>query len=305
VDNHRRWQFALNPDEDPKSFEASEVAWRLLSRWIAPSDGRLQRHTTYHFRGLVANAWRRGRVFIAGDAAHQQPPYLGQGLCQGIRDVANLSWKLSAVLQGKCGSAALDTYGVERRAHVRQFTTHLKALGRSTFDRDPDRARARDARLLAECGGVVPTARRQGLQPRLIEGFMSPIDHPANGTIFPQPWVSVDGRRARFDDAVGCGWRLVLSEEAVDIEIPEELGTVLPLKKISLGDRSSGIREVEGVLGNWFRQYACSAALVRPDHYVFGTGASSRDLQVLFSALQAWIANKPSRSAQSRRRLRR
>ena len=287
VNGHRRWQFAIDPGEDPKSFETPEVAWRLLSRWIAPSDGQLLRHTAYRFRGLVANQWRRGRVIIAGDAAHQQPPYLGQGLCQGIRDVANLSWKLAAVLQHRWGSGLLDTYGAERRQHVKQFTAQLKAIGRSVFDRDPDRARARDARLLAECGGVVPTERRQALQPRLTGGLISSIAHPANGSLFPQPWLSAGGLRARFDDVVGCGWRLVLSDAAGEIDVPDVLAARLGVSRTRIGAHRDAIPELEGVLSDWFRRYGCSAAVVRPDHYVYGVVTSAADAAALFAELEA------------------
>ena len=79
--------------------------------------------------------------FLAGDAAHQQPPFLGQGMCQGIRDVANLAWKLASVLRGDVRGAAaerlLDSYGEERQAHVRELTSRIKAIGAVICERDP------------------------------------------------------------------------------------------------------------------------------------------------------------------------
>ena len=80
--------------------------WRLLSRWLTPEDGELWRASSYRFHALVAARWRHGRVFLAGDAAHQQPPFIGQGMCQGIRDVANLCWKLVAVHRGEAVAGA-------------------------------------------------------------------------------------------------------------------------------------------------------------------------------------------------------
>src|SRR5690606_31037996 len=124
---HRRWEISLNPGEDPQEAATPEATWRLLSRWLTPEDGELWRQASYRFHALVARQWRLGRVFIAGDAAHQQPPFLGQGMCQGVRDVANLAWKLAAVVRGEVGGAAaealLDSYGTERTAHVRALTT--------------------------------------------------------------------------------------------------------------------------------------------------------------------------------------
>ena len=114
VGSHRRWELMLDPGEEPD-------AWELLARWITPDDAQLWRAASYRFHALVAREWRRGRVFLAGDAAHQQPPFTGQGMCQGIRDAANLSWKLHHVLAGKAKERLLDTYEVERRAHAKRL----------------------------------------------------------------------------------------------------------------------------------------------------------------------------------------
>ena len=111
VGSHRRWELMLHPGEQPD-------AWKLLARWITPDDAELWRAAAYRFHALVARQWRCGRVFLAGDAAHQQPPFTGQGMCQGIRDVANLSWKLQYVLAGKAADKLLDTYEAERKQHV-------------------------------------------------------------------------------------------------------------------------------------------------------------------------------------------
>ena len=107
--------------------------------------GTLWRQSSYRFHALVAEPWRVGRVFVAGDAAHMQPPFLGQGMCQGVRDVANLAWKLSAVLRGEAGDRLLDSYGIERQAHVRELTSRIKGVGAVICERDPAKARGRDA----------------------------------------------------------------------------------------------------------------------------------------------------------------
>jgi 3-(3-hydroxy-phenyl)propionate hydroxylase len=93
--NHRRFEIMLLPGEDLREMEEPAQVWRLLARWIKPDDATLWRAASYRFHALVAREWRRGRVFLAGDAAHQQPPFIGQGMCQGIRDVGNLVWKLT------------------------------------------------------------------------------------------------------------------------------------------------------------------------------------------------------------------
>jgi 3-(3-hydroxy-phenyl)propionate hydroxylase len=241
VGAHRRWELMLLPGED----DHIDV-WTLLARWLQPEDATLWRSAAYRFHALVARKWRRGRVFLAGDAAHQQPPFTGQGMCQGIRDVANLAWKLGFVLSGKAHEALLDTYELERSQHVKRLTETIKAIGRVICERDPEAARARDRRLLAETGGKVVTVPRQDLIPPLERGFLSPQPDPANGTLFPK-----DG---------GKGLRVVANDKSDD------------------------------VLRKWFDRYHCTAAIVRPDHYVYGVadsdGALDRQWRLLEKQLR-------------------
>lgn len=225
VGSHRRWELMLHPGEAPD-------AWKLLARWITPDDAELWRAAAYRFHALVARQWRCGRVFLAGDAAHQQPPFTGQGMCQGIRDVANLSWKLQYVLAGKAGDALLDTYEAERSAHARRLTAIIKEIGAIIGERDPKAARERDRRLLKEAGGKVVTVPRQNLIPPLEGGFRSIHPHSANGTLFPK-----DGK---------TGMRVV-------VRSPEH----------------------PPCLQAWFERHHALAAIVRPDHYVFGIANSN------------------------------
>jgi 3-(3-hydroxy-phenyl)propionate hydroxylase len=137
--NHRRWEISLLPGEDPAAMATEEGAWSVLRRWIGPEDATLWRQASYRFHALVAREWRAGRVFIAGDAAHQQPPFLGQGMCQGVRDVANLVWKLRAVLAGEVAGAArcAARYLCRRAARARApLTTRIKEIGAVICERD-------------------------------------------------------------------------------------------------------------------------------------------------------------------------
>lgn len=286
--NHRRWEISINPGEDPKEVATPEGTWKLLAPWLTPADATLWRQASYRFHALVAGQWRQGRVFVAGDAAHQQPPFLGQGMCQGLRDVANLSWKLGAVLQAGAPERLLDTYGAERKGHVTELTTRIKGIGRIICERDPVRARARDARLLAECGGVVQPTPRQEVQPALQQGLLAAQAHAARGTIFPQPWLQMpDGTAQRMDDVLGSGWRLVLGHTA-DAEL-QQLARSLArpgLRVAQLG--TPGLTETEGVLQRWFERHGCAAALVRPDHYVYGVASDARALAAQLAALAAF-----------------
>ena len=284
--NHRRWEISLNPGEDPiKACEPAET-WKLLSRWLTPDDGELWRQASYRFHALVAQRWRAGRVFVAGDAAHQQPPFLGQGMCQGVRDVANLAWKLAAVLRGEVrGTAAealLDSYGIERQQHVRELTSRIKAIGAVICERDPTKARERDARMLAECDGVVRDMPRQDVLPRLECGLLSPTAHAANGTIFPQPWIAQGDGRVRFDALAGDGWWLVLRSGVDRGALQPHAG--LRLRTLQFG---ALFQETDGVAEAWFERHGCSAAIVRPDRYVYGVAATPAALDTQLNALAA------------------
>lgn len=274
--NHRRWEISLKAGEDPKTMAQDGETWKLLSRWLTPADGTLWRQASYRFHALVASQWRKDRVFLAGDAAHMQPPFLGQGMCQGIRDAANLAWKLAAVLRGDVeGQAAeqlLDSYGAERKAHVSELTRRIKAVGAVICERDAARARARDAQLLADCAGEVRDTPRQDILPHLEPGFLSQQAHAARGTLFPQPWLTVAGASMRMDAHLHNGWRLVLAPEVALEVAPSQALATLHLAQVP---------EREGVLHAWFARHACVAALVRPDNYVFGVATAPADIEAL------------------------
>ncbi|MEJ8851443.1 bifunctional 3-(3-hydroxy-phenyl)propionate/3-hydroxycinnamic acid hydroxylase [Variovorax rhizosphaerae] len=283
--NHRRWEISLKPGEDPQKVIEPAETWKLLSRWLSPDEGTLWRQASYRFHALVADTWRRGRVFVAGDAAHQQPPFLGQGMCQGVRDVANLAWKLAAVLRGEVTGAAaeslLGSYGVERKRHVEQLTTRIKGIGAVICERDVAKARERDARMLEECGGVVRDMPRQDVIPGLEGGLLSPVAHPGNGTLFPQPWIAQGSERVRLDALGGNGWWLVLDEGFDDVDWEHATPRITTLR---LGD---SLPETEGIAAAWFRRHGCRAAIVRPDRYVYGVASNAPELAAQLDALAA------------------
>jgi 3-(3-hydroxy-phenyl)propionate hydroxylase len=287
--NHRRFEISLKPGEDPKQVATPRETWKLLSRWLTPEDGELWRQASYRFHALVARDWRRGRVFLAGDAAHMQPPFLGQGMCQGIRDVANLAWKLGSVLRGEvtgpAAAALLDSYGAERKAHVRELTSRIKGIGAVICERDPAKARARDAKLLADCGGVVQDTPRQDILPRLETGLLSARAGSGRGSLFPQPWLVQGGQRRRMDDVAGHGWRLVLAPgvAAPDAGWPG-------LRTLQLGHAWT---EADGVAEAWLRRHEGVAALVRPDHYVYGVAATPDAIPSLVAEAATALGLRP------------
>jgi 3-(3-hydroxy-phenyl)propionate hydroxylase len=292
-DNHRRWEISLLPGEDPARMATDEGAWSMLRRWIGPEDGALWRQASYRFHALVARDWRKGRVFLAGDAAHQQPPFLGQGMCQGVRDVVNLCWKLRAVLAG-AADQLLDTDGPERAAHVRRLTGRIKDIGRIICERDVAAARARDAHLLEAAGGVIKTVARQDIIPPLETGLLANPGHSATGSLFPQPKVRDGEREVLLDELAGTGWRVVTSVPLAQIAPAvraqaEALGMLVCLPpapaRAARSERAIETEETEGVVTQWFARHGCSAAIVRPDHYVYGVAADGAQLAGLLAGL--------------------
>jgi 3-(3-hydroxy-phenyl)propionate hydroxylase len=223
-------------------------------------------------------------VFLAGDAAHQQPPFIGQGMCQGIRDVTNLAWKLKAVFREGAADALLETYAEERNRHVYTLTSRIKEIGRHICERDLQAARSRDASLLKQGGGSAPTVTRQEIVPGLEAGLLGPRNGNATGTLFPQPWIlspeilSPEGSTL-LDDIVGNGWRLFLDGRQVDAADLEQ-GLATP---VVIG--GPGLPERDGVVANWFDRQHCVAALVRPDHYVYTVLRSLDESRPVLQAL--------------------
>jgi 3-(3-hydroxy-phenyl)propionate hydroxylase len=117
----QRWEFMLKPGERPEEMERPESVRRLLAPWCNVDHIRIERTAVYRFQAREARSFSKGRCFLVGDAAHVTPPFAGQGLVAGLRDVANLAWKLAWVLRGDADESILDSYDTERRPHARKI----------------------------------------------------------------------------------------------------------------------------------------------------------------------------------------
>ncbi|WP_322046527.1 bifunctional 3-(3-hydroxy-phenyl)propionate/3-hydroxycinnamic acid hydroxylase [Paraburkholderia sp. J67] len=277
----RRFEFMLLPGETKEAMNNAATAWRLLEAhgWNT-SNATLERHAMYTFRGCVAAQWRNGRVMIAGDAAHLTPPFAGQGLCAGMRDVAALSWRLDLILRGLAQPQLLNSYGLERTQHVRRFIDFAIELGKVICELDPQAAAGRDAWLLG------PGANAEDRFPPLT---LPPSDCLRAGDLLAGE-LSVQGRvrmvdtTGRFDDIAGGGFTLIAWEHdpradfsAAQIAWLERVG----VKVVTVGERQA-LADIDGTYAAWFAQMGCKAVLVRPDFYVFGAGDALdlvRDLQ--------------------------
>lgn len=127
--DRRRWEITVLPEEDGATITTPVRVFELLKPWVGPEDVDLERAAHYTFHSVLARQWRSGRLLIAGDSAHLTPPFLGQGMCAGMRDAGNLAWKLARVLRSQNGSDLLDTYQAERSPHAREYIELAVRLG--------------------------------------------------------------------------------------------------------------------------------------------------------------------------------
>jgi 3-(3-hydroxy-phenyl)propionate hydroxylase len=292
--NHRRWEFMLLPGEDDGVMMQDERVAALVAPYVQGVPHRIIRAATYRFHGLIAERWQDGRVFLAGDAAHQTPPFFGQGMCHGVRDVVNLAWKFSAVAQGKASPALLETYQAERAPHVRAVIDAAIAAGRYICERDPQAARQRDTTLRAAMGKPAP-ASASDLIPPIRSGIVSAADQPGRGARFIQPQVAFNGRRMLLDDATGGGFVLLASSRAVLAALSAgqwELWNHLGGKSFVIdrdGVDAGSIHDVDGHVGAWLAASGSVAVLVRPDFYVYGVAGSAAKAGGIIEELAATL----------------
>lgn len=290
--NHRRWEFMLLPGENDAAMMQPEPVKALLAPWVRDTPHRIVRAATYRFHGLLAERWQEGRIFLAGDAAHQTPPFFGQGMCHGVRDVANLAWKFAAVAQGRADATLLDTYQIERAPHVRAVIDAAIAAGRYICERDPAAARKRDETLRAAMGKPAP-ASASDLIPPLRGGIVSGQGHAGTGSRFIQPSVEFDGRRMLLDDATCGGFVLLLSSRALLDAFGDAAraawerlgGRTFVLADTAPDDGIACIRDAGGELNGWFAAHNAIAAIIRPDFYVYGIAGEPDDLGAMIEQL--------------------
>lgn len=252
--NHRRWEFMLLPGESDTEMAKPERVSALVEPWVQGAGHRIIRAATYRFHGLVARHWRKGHVFLAGDSAHQTPPFFGQGMCHGLRDAANLAWKLALVSEGKAGEAILDTYQPEREAQVRHVIGAAIGAGKYICELDPQRAAERDVRVRGETG------MRSASE--LIAPIASSIVSPGAGERFINPQLPSGGM---LDEVTGGGWVLLETREHHLSEGTQAVLAALGAKRIQ---KTPALEDVHGSLADWFAQRKITAALIRPDFYV-------------------------------------
>lgn len=244
-EGRHRWEFMIKPGETAEQVSDDAFIEKLLEPWNVKGAVRMERKAVYTFRARIAEHWRKGRVLLAGDAAHQTPPFAGQGMCSGLRDAANLAWKLAAVLKANAPDKLIDTYQAEREPNVRATIEMAIMMGRTVCVTSKWGAFLRDMKFkLARVLGKLPNG--PPAYPPISAGAILP-GAVAAGCYFPQ-LIAADG--AHIDDLLGFQHFLTSHEDiATPILIP-----------------------FASSIAQWLGKNGVEAVLVRPDHYIFGTG---------------------------------
>ncbi|MBX2837503.1 MAG: bifunctional 3-(3-hydroxy-phenyl)propionate/3-hydroxycinnamic acid hydroxylase [Gammaproteobacteria bacterium] len=270
----RRWEMALSDSQSNEQVLDISTIWSSLSRWITPQEAKLERKAIYTFRSQLAHHWRDRRIFIAGDAAHLTPPFMGQGMCAGIRDASNLAWKLTMVLQSECADTLLDSYEQERRPHAREYITTAIALGKliNSLERESVRSITSEGDLSElQMASIAPSLGSTNIvaKPYRLRSHI--------GKLFDQIIMN-DG--TRLDDRVGYRHVLISHAGTASVDVKPASQQELTL---SVGDQE--------LLSNLLDQWQVESVFIRPDRYILATsndvhGSAELNWQsLLFSAL--------------------
>lgn len=292
---HRRFEFAALPGEDPERLADPEFAWELMADYdVTPANARIERYAVYTFGSSIAERWRDGRVLLIGDAVHLMPPFMGQGMCTGMRDAANLAWRLAMVLKETAGPGLLDTFETERAPHAEALVRMSIAAGEvsCTFDREV--AAQRDEAF--RTGTMPPPPPIPGLS----GGLLADPSDPLAGTLSPQGRVRFGATTGRFDDVVGSGFVLVSDSAARQVLGPEEDAILdrLKVRVVTIDPRA----DIDGTYGRYFAEHEVTAILYRPDFYIFGSAGDVEGIPRLVWQLGAAIPDPSADRTRTSRR---
>jgi 3-(3-hydroxy-phenyl)propionate hydroxylase len=260
-----RFEEMLRPDDDTAEFDSLEHVHALLEPWLKPDQYRVLRADVYEWDALVAEPWQVGRVFVAGDAAHEMPPHLGQGMCSGVRDAMSLAWKLGRVVRGDSSPELLQTYETERKPHITELTVQSAAMANQIEAVNPTEIEATDG----------ATTETDWPRPRLGRGVRADDGDELAGTLSAQPTLQTGDK---LDDVVGYHFAVVADESCligVSADTTRALGT---MNVEVIGVSSGEVRD-------WLLSLDTAAVIIRPDRYLFGSARNSVELDALVARL--------------------
>lgn len=266
---HHRWEYPARAGEEEAELLHEDAIWKVLEdQGITRDHVKILRAVIYSHHVRVAERWRVGRVFLAGDAAHAMPPWIGQGMSAGVRDAANLCWKLAAVINGQAPDSLLDSYQAERKPHVTETTRRACRVGRLITERNRVTAAVRNhaMRVLTRIPGAEAAAQKRMWvpDPRYADGFLAGGRHRAVGWQIPQPWLTDPG--IRLDDLLGGRWAILhTGAPPPGVHAWTERG--IPL-----------FTNDEPALVDWLHRKKAAAVVLRPDGFIYAAAKSGQSL---------------------------
>lgn len=245
VGKRRRWEIALKEEESTEKFFDSKTLWKFLSQWVSQDEAKIERKTVYTFQSAIAKKWRMGRLFLVGDAAHLTPPFMGQGMCAGIRDASNLAWKISMCCKKGHNQKLLDTYQSERSSNVRDYINTAMKMGELL--NSIGGSKVSDTVYMEKDG----TIKMNSIKPELGKGLGNP-DDKNRGKIFPSLKINFD---EEFDDLFSCYPILITNKKVCE-------------KKLKIRTYTSfEIPEIETIL----KKFNTNSLIIRPDRFVLAS----------------------------------
>ena len=255
VGKRRRWEFAIRNNESEKQVLSNSYIWNFLKPWLKPKEAIMERKTIYTFQSAISTKWKKGRVFLAGDAAHLMPPFMGQGMCAGIRDVSNLAWKIAHCLKNKHSEKLLNTYQSERFSNVKEYIKTTVKMGEFV-----------NAVGTSNITGKVSSSpdgqkSMKSIKPKLGKG-LGKIKDKFRGKIFPQFINNGNNLDVKFSKKP-----LLLLSSNYKKSLP---------KKINFYKNKSNKK-----LSQFFENTNCEGFIIRPDRFILGSIKNSKDIKIL------------------------
>ena len=269
---HLRFEFKKMPGENSKELEKEETVWKLLKPWINENNAKLERAQVYSFHACIAETWRKGNVLIAGDAAHQMPPFMGAGMGTGIRDITNISWKLDLLLKNKANEGILDTYQKERHSHAKWTIAQTVTIGQVI----------EGFCAAAEGKEYEPKGPSYDVNfPHIPAGIYSDPTDMVTGVPIPQPILSKNNKKEMLDRIINGNFA-VLTREA-NLDLSDKAKSIIDLLGIKLVTIEPD-EDTEERLKTVFEKY--KAVLVRPDKYTYGGVEDISSLSEMIESLE-------------------
>ncbi len=245
VGKRRRWEIALKAEESVEQFFDSKKLWKFLSQWVSKDEAIIERKTVYTFQSAIANKWRRGRQILVGDAAHLTPPFMGQGMCAGIRDASNLAWKISICCKKGHNERLLDTYQSERSSNVKDYINTAMKMGELL--NSIGGSKVSDTVYVEKDG----TIKMNSIKPELGKG-LGKLNDKNRGKIFPSLKINFN---KEFDDLFSCYPILITNNNESE-------------KKLKIRTyRSIDIPEIKIIL----KKFNSNSLIIRPDRFVLAS----------------------------------